>query len=49
MNSALKYKLQAPLVDALLRSAGMESKGLTDLLSPAAAEPAVPDGASSPE
>lgn len=49
MNSALKYKLQAPLVDALIKSAGMESKGLTDLLSPAAAEPAVPDGASSPE
>lgn len=34
MQSALKYKLQAPLVDALLDAAGIPSKDATDLLKP---------------
>ena len=34
MNSALKYKLQAPLVDALLDAAGMGGPTQTDLLHP---------------
>jgi uncharacterized membrane protein YqiK len=34
MNSALKYKLQAPLVEAVLKSAGIESGTLTDLVKP---------------
>lgn len=32
MSSALKYKLQAPLLDTLMHSAGMHSKDLTDPL-----------------
>jgi uncharacterized membrane protein YqiK len=35
MNSALKYKLQAPLVDALLKSAGIKAGTLSDALDPA--------------
>jgi uncharacterized membrane protein YqiK len=34
MNSALKYKLQAPLVDALLDAAGIRSDRPTDTLRP---------------
>ena len=34
MTSALKYKLQAPLVDALLESAGLPSRDLGSLLKP---------------
>jgi uncharacterized membrane protein YqiK len=34
MNSALKYKLQAPLVDSLLRSAGIDAADVTHLLKP---------------
>jgi uncharacterized membrane protein YqiK len=34
MNSALKYKLQAPLVDALLDAAGIKGNGPTDVLKP---------------
>ena len=34
MNSALKYKLQAPLVDALLKSAGISGDSPTDVLHP---------------
>ncbi|MDB5998417.1 MAG: hypothetical protein JWP52_116, partial [Rhizobacter sp.] len=34
MNSALKYKLQAPLVDSLLTSAGINPGSVTDLLKP---------------
>ena len=32
MNSALKYKLQAPLVDSLLTSAGINPSNVTELL-----------------
>ncbi|MEP7246462.1 MAG: flotillin domain-containing protein [Gammaproteobacteria bacterium] len=34
MNSALKYRLQAPLVDSLLSSAGIDPAKITDLLKP---------------
>ncbi len=34
MNSALKYKLQAPLVDSLLTSAGINPGSVTELLKP---------------
>ena len=34
MNSALKYKLQAPLVDSLLASAGIHPGSVTELLKP---------------
>jgi uncharacterized membrane protein YqiK len=34
MNSALKYKLQAPLVDALLDAAGIRGGSAADVLRP---------------
>ncbi len=34
MNSALKYRLQAPLVDSLLSSAGINPGQVTDVLKP---------------
>jgi len=34
MNSALKYKLQAPLVDSLLVAAGINAANVTDILKP---------------
>jgi uncharacterized membrane protein YqiK len=34
MSSALKYRLQAPLVDSLLKSAGIDPKDATELLKP---------------
>jgi uncharacterized membrane protein YqiK len=34
MNSALNYRLQAPLVDSLLKSAGIDPSDTTDLLKP---------------